>query len=306
MTPLPFVRTNEPTGEPNGKPEQRPMKHETGQRRNGRNRLLNTKLNARVVVTLALALAVVLAGCTSLGGSGGGDGEAGVAEANTQGGGGGADGGGGGADGTDADGAGDGADENADSENNELAKTTIEPRGEVWFNASKNGYMFEIVDAKNGSGTATLEPPANPANRDEFETVTYEGDAQFEQAYAAMVEDPSVAGMPIYRPLLGVVEFLNFFGVSDEDLAVGYENSTTVDGDTLTTKITGIESYGGVECYATEFTTNGDPLLKTCIVPYADDLFVHPSQGFPPYMALYDEETGELVLEIKLIEIREE
>lgn len=282
--------------------QQEPMKHETRQRQNGWKRLLTTKLDARVLMTLAVALTVVLAGCT--GDLGGNDSEAGVAEADTPDDG--ADSAGDGAnnaDGADEGGSDNGADTNAGSENNELAKTNVEPREEVWFNASKNGYVFEIYDAKNGSGTATFEPPANPANRDEFETVTYEGDAQFEQAYTAMVEDPSVAGMPIYRPLLDVVTILDLDSVDDEDLAVGHEN-TTSDG-TLTTKITGVESYGGVECYATEISVDGERRLETCEVPYSEDIFVHPSQEFPPYMALYDEETGELALEIKLVEIRE-
>ncbi len=261
------------------------MKYELTRVQDGRAQLLN----ARVVVTLTVALAVVLAGC--VGGFGSSDSESGVAEAETP---------GGGANGTDGGAnSSDGANENADSKGNELAKTNIQPQAKDWYNATENGYEFEIVDAENGSGTASFEPPADPTET-LYPTVTYEGDESFEQTYSGTEDslgDPTGA---VLQPL--ALGSLFGSGIEGDNLAVGYENSTTSDGSTVTEKITGVESYAGVECYAYEMTVDNHPTIKTCIVPYTDEAIV---SNYPPYVVIYDE-NDEVTIEVKLTEIREE
>lgn len=270
------------------------MQHNTTNGRTGRRTYLKA-MNTRVLMTLAIALTVILAGC--VGGLGGSDGGAGVAEAETPGDG--ADGAGGDeTNGVNGGGSGDGADENPDSEDNELAKTNLQPREEDWFNATENGYEFEIVDSENGTGTASFKPPADPTET-LYPTVTYEGDESFKQAYTGREDALGDPTGPVLQPLATG----GFFGllVDDEDLAVGYENSTTSNGSTVTTKITGMKSYAGVECYATEITADGEPVIETCLVPYTEDAY---ASDYPPYVAIYDGETGDLRIEVTLTEIR--
>lgn len=268
-----------------------------GNEQNGRTYL--QALNVRVIMTVTVVLAVVLAGCVGgLGGSG--DGEAGIAEADKPGGG--ADGDSNGADGTKgANGAGssDGADASSGNGGNELTKINVPPREEDWFNATENGYEFEVVDVENGSGTASFEPPVNPT-KTLYPTVTYEGDESFEQAYSGTEDalgDPTGA---VLQPL--ALGGLFGYGIEGEDLSVGYENSSTSDGATVTEKITGVESYAGVECYAYEMTVDNRPAIETCIVPYTEEAIV---SDYSPYVVIYDE-SDEMTIEVKLTEIREE
>lgn len=231
----------------------------------------------RTLLTLLVCTTVVLAGCTSVSDlTGSSDG--------------GAD------DGAAAGGGSDGSNKNSGSDG--AANANIRPLDADWYNSTENGYVFEINDAKNGSGTVTFEPPADPSTTG-IPTVTFEGDKTFEQAYAPRaeeMEDPT--GLVLYPLAIAGTLVLS---IDDEDLAVGYENSTTSGDSTVTTKITGVDSYGGVGCYATEVSIDGERRLETCIVPYTDGAM---ASGYLPYAAIYDE-NGELRLEVKLTEIRE-
>lgn len=76
-------------------------------------------------------------------------------------------------------------------------------------------------------------------------------------------------------------------------LSVGNSWSVEVPDGTYTVEITETETYAGQESYVGEARINGDLVYRAAV---AKDL------GFPTYVAMYNRDTGEKTLEVKLLE----
>ncbi|KXA88701.1 hypothetical protein AKJ62_04640 [candidate division MSBL1 archaeon SCGC-AAA259D14] len=80
---------------------------------------------------------------------------------------------------------------------------------------------------------------------------------------------------------------------SEEGFAVGSSWSVTVEGTTYTAEVTGKETYAGQESYVVEITVDGTTVYKSAV---SIDL------ALPTYIAIYNEDTGDIEFEIELQE----
>lgn len=280
---------------------------------------ISTDIQKHTLLALVLCSAVILAGCGGIGGSTNGSGgetaDAGAA---------------GGDDITDgatasndpeADSAGESTSSNSQGASNseadsnsggETDATTGSNGGEPassrssnpsestegdWLNVSKPGkYVFEIENDEGESGEASFET-TKVTNGKATVTVKYElGDESSEQTVTGPVGDVTsqFALSPAYLYLAAAQ--VGGFGTSalagGENLEVGNEFSRQSEGSSLNIKVTGTDSYAGVDCYVVKTKTNGTLTQQICT----------PKPGSSaPYVARYDE-NGTFEQRIELIE----
>lgn len=240
----------------------------------------------KIILAVLLSLVVVLAGCV---GGGPGPGEDGTTT--TQG----SDGGDGASDG------GDGASDGGDGTTPVIDPT--EDDGD-WFNLSKAGlYEFEIKQLNEETGeleTGYIKIEVSDVEGN-VSTVKWEyklgGDESTSQLRRT---SDDVIGQTLFTPAgtvfwtLQVTPPLLYWGeMGFSDPAVGNKNSETENGTTRVTEVTEQTSIAGVEAFMVESTVDGQLDHKYAIVS--------GFEGTSPYYAEYDEETGDLITEIRLV-----
>lgn len=226
----------------------------------------------RVLAVVLVGLLVALAGCT--GGPGGlGDlGDDGQAEADTP------------------------------SDGDSVGGPSDPYEEENWFNLSKPGiYEFELkqLNEETGeleSGTVTYEVTAVEGNTSTLSVDYQLGGDSLSSSITGSEDDLfgrmlfNEAFVPVWTLSFAPFQYYAQFGFTD--VQVGNKKTQTTDGSTTVVEVTEETSYAGVECKRVVSTLDGTKTLDTCVTG---------GEGTAPYYAEYDEETGELVTEIKLV-----
>lgn len=281
-------------------------------------------MRARALSAVVMCLVVVLAGCTGLGGLGGGPGENNEAAASTpsdgdgdggdsaNGGGGdgdsssGADGGSGGdesgVDGTsggsssDSSSSGDGSDGSDSSSSGGASSASLDAE-EEWFNLSTPGrYVFEIESAEEGTGTMSFETTEVSGGQATVKVTYNLGEESFESTVTGPVGE--VEGQIVTSPAYGYLIAMQLGGIGagalsgGEELEVGNKFSQQSAEGSMLIEVVGTDTYADVNCYVIETRINGTLTQEIC---------TQQAYSSAPYVAIYDE-NGDLSERVELVE----
>ncbi|WP_435347487.1 hypothetical protein [Haloarchaeobius sp. HRN-SO-5] len=153
-------------------------------------------------------------------------------------------------------------------------------------------YTYDVYVEGEGSGTLVWDVQEVDGDTVTVRTVYEMGDERYESTVTGTKE--TVEGQ-LYSTPAGILVVTTMFTPSTwyagQDLRVGTQWSYQTAEGSASFEVTGVESYGDVDCYRSEMRVDGSVLYEGCFAP---DL------GLAAYTAYYDED-GSLSMEMELV-----
>jgi hypothetical protein len=158
-------------------------------------------------------------------------------------------------------------------------------------------YEYRIYSEEDGPGVFIWDVQSATDDRVTVETIV-----EFESGdrYSSTVTgtEDEVFGELLFTPA-GTLIWSGLYSphlwMYDDDIYVGYEWSYSSPEGSFRYAVTDTDSYAGQNCYVTVSEVDDQVVHQSC---------VSPDLAFPAQVAYYDEETGEPVFELELIEYR--
>lgn len=237
----------------------------------------------KVLLTVVICVAVILAGCGGINGS------ADVSNGKIA--------GGAAADGNNRS---DGASNSSNAHNNSFSASS-ENLEKDWLNISKPGkYVFEIETAEKGTGRMSFETTKITDKKVKVKINFKLGGVTSEKTVTAPVGEvaPELVLSPAYTYLAmaQIGGFGTSFLVGGGNLEVGNEFIRQTEDGTVSIKVTGKDSYAGIDCHILKININGTLTEQFCT----------PKPGSSvPYIAYYNE-NGTLDQRVELVKYERE
>jgi len=154
----------------------------------------------------------------------------------------------------------------------------------AFWNFTRPGtYTYDIYEESQGKGTLVWD--VQKVDGDQVTVhVKYDlGDTSYESTVSG--DEQTVQGQLMMTPaggfLLATMFSPSMAYYQDHKLAVGNSWSFSSDAGSLSFAVTGKDTYGGIECYASEMRVNGTVVNEGCF---------SPDHGLAPYVAYYDDQ----------------
>lgn len=254
-------------------------------------RTVTTTGQRRAISVLVVCLTVVLAGCTGFGGLGGSDGQVTTTDHSDS------DAGQSGGDDADARSQ-DGASDDTDTDDSDGSSDAIGDGTYGLFEFERPGvYTYDIATAEEGEGQLVVDVQQVSGDQATVK-VNYElGEQSFETTTSGSKDQirrqlfTTPAGAFLIATVMPTAGYY-----ADRELKVGDGWSYSGEDGSASFEVTGTETYGGVECYASEMRHNDTVIHEAC---------VSPDHGITPYVVYYDEESGEPTISMELVSYEE-